>query len=711
MSTCTNNTLTGTNNVGTSIQAGAIHGGVYFHYSPPELPLPRQLPPLPAAWVDREADLALLHDRSDSPPNFGSRLIVLSGQDGIGATTLASRLLHEQQASFRGGAFYINLRGYAPEGPLPVGRALGHLLRSVQPGKLPMDIEERAAWWRSATASREPTCLLIDNASRAADVRAFLPGGNGHLVLVTSRHPLSELAGEGAFLHSVGPLPPDAARTYLTERVGADRLQAEPEATELLIRLAAGYPAALVLTVAQVMLHPRRPLSTTVQALINSRRTTPCPPALNFPGATMTAHHDAAYGGLPTDVALAYRHLSLLPVPDFDTSLTAAVCAATPQAATTTLRSLGDAHLLEDIGDREQRGTVYRFGSAALHMRARDIACEDGDAIQRLLRALGWALAATASADALITPSHSRTLNLDPADLPHTPGHPVHHTDPVSALSWLKDQAENLLALVRAAHRAGHHAYVWRIVYSMWPWWRSESRHAEWIELHTLALKSLRHDPDRTALAELHLLNTFGLAQRDTGSPQALKTFHRVRSMALQAKDPGAEAQALHDLGATHLQMGDVSQAAPFLVQARRAREEHGYRRGVALTDILLGQVALILGHISQALTRFTDARTALLAEADTHDAAQALAWQGRALTQAGNIPAAESALDTARQELITAQAPRLAAQTLEWLGAAAEADGRLEDARARYTQAISGYRLVSTADADRVRIHLAGVS
>lgn len=707
----TTNTLTEHTTVGTSIQAGKINGGVYFQYSPPELPLPRQLPPLPAAWVDREADLALLHDQSDSPPGFGSRLIVLSGQDGIGTTTLASRLLHEQQGRFGGGALYVNLRGHAPEGTLPVGKALGQLLRSVQPGKVPVDTEERAAWWRSATASREPTCLLIDNASRAADIRAFLPGGSGHLVLVTSRHPLSELAGEGAFLHSLGPLPPNAARTYLTERVGADRLQAEPEATEQLIQLAAGYPAALLLTVAQVALHPQRPLSSTVRALIDSRRTT-SHPALNLPGATMTAHHDAAYAGLSPDTARTYRHLSLLPVLDFDASLTTAVCAATPQAATAALSSLADARLLEDMGDREPRGPVYRFPSAELHQRARDIA-QPHPQDQRLPRALGWALAATATADALITTSHSRTLSLDPADLPHAPDHPVRHADPEAALTWLKAQGENLTALVRAAHRAGHHAYIWRIVYSMWPWWRSESRHDDWIALHTLALESLQHDQSSTALAEHHLLNTLGLALRDTRSlREALSTFGRVRTMARQAEDPLGEAQALHEMGATHLQMGNAAQAVLTLTQARRAREEHGYPRGVALTDILLGEEVLARGHVGPALRRFEAARAVLFDVPDAHDAARALAWQGRALIQqAGDIPAAESALDTARQEFLAAQAPRWVAHTLEWLGQAAEADGRLDDARARYAQALDLYLLVSSADADRVRGQLARVS
>ncbi|MFD5506056.1 tol-pal system YbgF family protein [Streptomyces sp. NPDC127061] len=254
-------------------------------------------------------------------------------------------------------------------------------------------------------------------------------------------------------------------------------------------------------------------------------------------------------------------------------------------------------------------------------------------------------------------------------------------------------------------------AYVWRIVYSMWPWWRSESRHAEWIELHNLALESLRLDRSGTELAEMHLLTTLGLALRDTGSPQALRTFHRVLNLARQAEDPHAEAQALHELGATHLQMGHASQAVMFLTRARRARTRLGYERGVALTDILLGQEVLARAHVRPALGRFEAARAVLLAVPDAHDAARALAWKGLALIQARNIPAAEAALDTARLEFLAVQAPRWVAQTLEWLGQAAEAGDRPDDARAFYDQAIDGYLLVDAAGADRVRGHLARMS
>ncbi|GGT67544.1 hypothetical protein GCM10010207_77990 [Streptomyces atratus] len=126
--------MTGDSTAGIVIQSGSITGGVHYHRSPPAPPLPRQLPALPVAWVDREADHLLLHSKSsDSPPDFGSRLIVLSGQDGIGTTTLASRLLHELQDRFRGGSLYVDLRGHEPEGPLPGPPPLGQILEPSRP--------------------------------------------------------------------------------------------------------------------------------------------------------------------------------------------------------------------------------------------------------------------------------------------------------------------------------------------------------------------------------------------------------------------------------------------------------------------------------------------------------------------------------------------------------------------------------------------------
>ncbi|MCT6780551.1 tetratricopeptide repeat protein [Streptomyces sp. CS7] len=689
--------------VGVSVQAGSITGGIAFYTLPPDPPPPRQLPRLPAAWVDRDADLTLLQRRAGTPVGAsGIRVIALHGPAGTGTTALAARLLHDLKDAHPGGQLYVDLRGGEPDGPLTPGKALGQLLRSVRPGTLPADARERAGWWRSVTAGRAPTCVLLDNAVDADTVRACLPAGDGHLVLVTSRHPLVELAADGAHLHPLGPLPPSAARQYLAIRAGEARVRAEPHAAEQLVQLAAGLPTALVLTAAQLSLHPQRSLSGLAQAL--------APAPSDQPGAIMTTHIGAAYAGLDRPTARTYRVLSRLPVHDVDATLVAAVCDITPEAATGHLDDLAAAGLLEITGTGEPPGPAYRFASPEVRERVLQFARTvetDGEVDEILRRALGWAMSATVTADALITPSHHRTLNISTSDLPYAPHHPVRHADADAALAWLTGQSDNVLALVRSAARAGHHDYVWRIVYSLWPWWRAAGRHDDWIELHLIALESVRHDLHADSAAERHLLNTYGLGLRSSGDPNALGVFTRVREAALRADDALGEAQALYELGATHLTMKQPAEAIPVLERARGVRAEQGYERGVALVDILLGQALLSLGRLDEALHRLQGARAALDG-VDAHDAARALAWQGRVQVQAGDIPAGETSLNTALREFRGARAPRKVAQTVEWLAHAAETDGRVSDARALYEQAIAQYRPVSGIDADRVRDHLA---
>lgn len=700
----THNTV-GDASVGVSVQAGTITGGVSFYTLPPEPPPPRQLPLPPAWWVDRESDLALLHQRAST----GARVIAVHGPAGAGTTALASRVLHELQASYPGGQLYVDMRGGEPDGPLTAGRALGRLLRSVRPGPPPNGTDERAAWWRSATAGRAPMCLLLDNAVDAAAVRACLPGGIGHLVLVTSRRPLAELGADGAYLHQLGPLPPDAAYRYLAYRSGEARLRADPRAAEQLVQLAAGLPAALAMTAAQLSLHPLRPLSGLARALTDTHhRAAPNSHTRPSLGVIMTAHFDTAYAGLDPNTARTCRDLGRLPVHDIDAALVAAVRDITPEEAAGHLTALVAAGLMEHLGEREQQGARYRFRSPELRERMLDLARgkePDGEADQVLGRALGWALSAAVAADKLVTESHYLTLGISSTGLPHTPRHPVVHSDADAALGWLTAQSENLLALVRAGAQASQHAYVWRLVYSMWPWWRAASSNEDWTELHVLALESVGDDPSAGELAERHLMNTYGLGLRNAGDPLAVRIFTRVWEMAQQAGDKLGEAQALHELGATHLTNNDAMEAVPLLERARRIRVEREYGRGVALTDILLGQAVLCLdlADVDQALRRFRDARTVLV-EVDAHDAARALAWQGRTHLKAGDVPAGEAALRTAEDEFLAARSPHQAGRALEWAGNAAEEGGRLPDARIFYDQALTHYLPVDAAAADRVR-------
>ncbi|MFE0055417.1 tetratricopeptide repeat protein [Streptomyces sp. NPDC059003] len=693
--------------VNTSVQAGHITGGVTIHEARFDPPPPFQGPQVPPAWVDRDAELRSLYQLLDPPQRTaGIQIISLHGPHGIGKSALAARILKELVGRYPGGQLYVDMRGSEPEGSRTAANALGQLLRAMWPGPLPAAEDELVGWWRSVTAGRPPLCVLLDNVADAAVVRRLLPGGTGHLVVATSQSRFAELAADGADLHELGPLPPDAARAYLTRCVGDERLRAEPEPTSRLLSLAAGVPQALRLTVGQLAQHPHRPVSSIVRALLDSQRNVAARrPSLRLPGAIVTTHLDTTYADLPRGAARSYRHLALLPLDDIDVSLTSALSGFGEEEAASALGALAAAHLLEQAAQHEVRGAVYRWPSAEIRQYGRERAlaeATDGEAQEILRRALRWALAATATADALITPSHSKSL---PGARPQHDA-PAIFTDRASAMAWLKAAADSVLALIRAGHAAGEWDLTWRVSWSLWPWWRSDRRYSEWIEIHRLALEAVRRCQDPAA--EMRILSTLGVGLRGAGElDEAIGCFQQAREMADREKDQYMVGQALHELGATLVTAQRFQDAVPFLEQASEVRLSIGYTRGVALTNILLGQVASHNDDHEQACRLFSNARDALLDMDDPHDAARALAWRGRVTALVGDISAAETTLRTAHNEFVVVEAPSWAARTIEWLGEIAEGDDRVEEASALYAESLTRYERLNPLDAERLRQRL----
>jgi tetratricopeptide (TPR) repeat protein len=103
--------------------------------------------------------------------------------------------------------------------------------------------------------------VLLDNARDAAQVAPLLPAAPGCAVVVTSRDHLAGLvAANGARPVALDLLEPDEARALLAARLGTDRLAAEPDAAEDIVRACAGLPLALAIVAARAAIRPAHPL-------------------------------------------------------------------------------------------------------------------------------------------------------------------------------------------------------------------------------------------------------------------------------------------------------------------------------------------------------------------------------------------------------------------------------------------------------------------
>src|ERR1700722_7568796 len=117
------------------------------------------------------------------------------------------------------------MQEYGTTSPLAEGQALDKFLRSldVAPELIPIDIDERAALYRSVVNDKR-LLILIDNVSSVRQVRLLLPGSRRCFVVITSRGSLSSLiAREGATRVTLDVLTPEDALRLLPEIIGDDR--------------------------------------------------------------------------------------------------------------------------------------------------------------------------------------------------------------------------------------------------------------------------------------------------------------------------------------------------------------------------------------------------------------------------------------------------------------------------------------------------------
>ena len=85
--------------------------------------------------------------------------------------------------------------------------------------------------------------ILLDNARDAAQVRPLLPGSSGCAVLVTARNMLPDLPA--ARVVDLDVLDDEEARALFASIVGAERADAEADATGEVLAACAGLPLAI----------------------------------------------------------------------------------------------------------------------------------------------------------------------------------------------------------------------------------------------------------------------------------------------------------------------------------------------------------------------------------------------------------------------------------------------------------------------------------
>lgn len=214
-------------------QGDVVKGNKIVYAAPvPVLASPFQLPPPPADFTGRTAELAELRAAIEKG---GVHISGLHGQGGVGKTALALKLAADLAANFPDAQIYLDLKGVS-ETPLTAAEAMSHVLRTFHPeARLPEKEEDLRPLYNSALHGKR-ALLLMDNAKDAAQVQPLTPP-QGCTLLVTSRN---HFHLEKIHARNLDTLPPSDAKAMLIEI--APRIN--PEA-EVIAKLCGYLPQAL----------------------------------------------------------------------------------------------------------------------------------------------------------------------------------------------------------------------------------------------------------------------------------------------------------------------------------------------------------------------------------------------------------------------------------------------------------------------------------
>ena len=630
---------------------------------PATLPVPRELPRPTADFTGRTGELAALRRLLDLDAGAGrgqrAVIVALDGMAGVGKSALAIHAAHQvaESDAFPDGQLYVNLQGAQPGlPPLAPLDALGRMLRSLglDPAAIPTDIDEAAARFRSLAAERR-LLVVLDNASSAEQIRPLLPGSPTCGVLMTSRQVLATLEGARA-LH-LDVLPEDGALELLGRVAGRERIGAEPEAANDVVRCCGRLPLAIRIAGARLAARPRWPVRELAAHLADAARRLE---ELQAGELAVHASFEVSLQALedgpdPVDraAAAAFALLSLPDGPDLGVAAAARLVDLPETEAQALLERLVDARLLDSVRpDRYQFHDLVRL-YARRHAGRRHT---DAERQAALARVAGFYAAVAWRTLALVRPGNRRLAAADP----RWARGGLEFDGAAAALDWLETERANVLAALAqvALATAGDSPAIppelpGQLAQALFGFFAVRGHWHDGVRANQIALRVAERLGDRAAQASAH--NDLGLAYARQGR-YARAITHQRESLAVSRElgDRPAQAAVLSNLSLAYGETGGYPEALACLEESLSLQRETGDRQGNAATLMNFGSIYARLGRIDEAIGCLQESVGLFRALEDLQGQARSLSHLGLAHERLGHhaeaIACQQASLDICRE-------------------------------------------------------------
>jgi tetratricopeptide (TPR) repeat protein len=634
---------------GNVVQARDVSGGITIGV-PPEARLrvprltPRQLPAEAGAFVNRQTEVRAL-TRLVSPKRAGgiSAVVVVTGSAGVGKTALALHWAHRVRDKFPDGELYANLRGFDAGPPVSVEVVLDRFLRDLglPPDSMPMDIDGRAALFRSLIADRR-ILIVLDNVADVGQVRPLIPGGGGPFLIITSRNQLPGLAiRDGAQRVRLDIFQESDAVALLRHvtRSGGRR-DAAADLTEL-AQVCARLPLALRVAAEHAVSRPAMQLAELIADLRDDSLLWDALSVGEGPhGEAVRTVFAWSYRDLSADAARMFRVLGLHRGPDISLSAAAAAYDATTRAARRALDILVGAFLVETV--RPGRYQLHDLLRAYALDQARALDSDD-DRRETIDRVLRWYIAAAAGASEILLPGTGL-----PVEIPAVAGLDTAVFDtPAAAFEWFDAERPNLVANARSALESGLPRRAWELAMVLSPVHAQHFTFDDWSMLSEIAASAAEDLDDPAALAAA-LDNRGKYLFRRRRLTDAEEAHSRALTIREQIGDQVGVLQSLNALGLIGLRTRELAEAISYFADTVGRAGEAGNLRWQGIAAMNLAEAHLESGHASEALRVVTPLPGLFVDQnelACTGNSLWLLSWTHRLL---GDYGAAQAAIGEA---------------------------------------------------------------
>jgi tetratricopeptide (TPR) repeat protein len=497
-------------------------------------------------------------------------------------------------------------------------------------------------------------------------------------------------------------LDPDEARDLLGQRLGVDRVGAEPVAVEEIVDRCVRLPLALAVVAARAAAEPRWPLAALATELghLHDRLDAL---ATGDAGTDVRSVFSCSYGQLSEPAARLFRLLGLHPGPDLSVSAAASLAGIPPARVRPMLAELVRAYLVtERVPGRYALHDLLRAYAAEQAARSEPQA----DRQVALRRLLDHYLHGAHRADAVLKSRRSEVVE----PVPPLVGVTLDDLGSAAvAADWIAAEYPVIAAAVQVAIDAGLDRHAWQLVWSIAPYGERHQDFHGALTLHRVGLQAAERLDDLPAQGYSH--RRCGQVCTIVGAyDEALTHLEQALELYRQLGDDLNQAHVCVGLGMILDRQGRYREALHQSEQALTRYRTSGHRVWQAHALNNLSWLHTRLGNYESALKPAELALTLLREDADRRAEASTFDSLGFAYHHLGQHANAITAYQQALTSFRDLGLRYFGARTLTHLGDTYEASGQIGAARDCWEQALVMFAEFDYPDAEQVRERLRSV-